>query len=389
MDSRIDDLISAFESGEDISLLVQALSDRTREVREFARWLLSESQLEVARKSLRDYLPYSRMACLHKVQGHNKVEPNYFAISSSQKTLFSNCYSGTGKYDAYTTIHIWDLQTGELVDDIYSLHEHMGTDQNGTIILSGFLHRLEALENWRSRLTYRMLFPRSASDEVYTSGKGNFDSDIGSLAVSHDGSIVACGPYHHGWQGHIVLWDTQAERIIHHIQWQPTGGGISDILSLIMSPDKALLLSQDSRRIRLTPPPDLNKLWNVQTGDLIREFETSAHWVAHEIATTPEGKYIASGIRDNVVKVWNVTTDEILYCFPGCSPTAMTPDGKVLAYCDYANNIILWDLDTDQKIGALQGSASLIRVLCLSSDREWVVSYDADETIKIYGIPDG
>jgi WD40 repeat protein len=385
MDSKIDSLLNAFESGRGIDFFVQFLSDRKREVREVARWLLLETQLESARKLLRDYLPYSRMECLHKIQGKNKVEPNYFTISPDKKILFSNCYSETGKYEAYTTINIWNLQTGELINDIYSLHEHMGTDQNGTIILSGFLHRLEAIEHWRSALTYRLLFPRLADDEIYTSGKSYLHSDIGSLAVSHDGSIVACGEYGRSRQGCIVIWDIQAEKIIHSLEWKPIGE-TSSVSSLIISPDGTILLSQDTPFLKYRA--DCNRLWNLKTGELIREFETSAKWIAHEIATTPEGRYLASGIRDNVVKVWNVKTDEIIYSFPSCSLTAITPDGKVLAYCDDTNNIILLDLDTGQRICSLQGGTSLIKVICLSADREWIVSYDADKVIKIYGLPD-
>ncbi len=393
MNRRLDALIYAFESGEDIDLLIEALSAQSREVRELGRWLLSETQLEEARQALRAYLPYSRMKCLHEIKGQNKVEPNYFAISSDQKVLLSNCYSDTGKYDAYTDINIWDLQTGKLVDRLYSLHEHMATDQSGTIILSGFLNRLEVLENWRGKLTYRMLSPRLAHDEAYEYLRKASFSEIGSLVVSRDGSVAVYGPYGHSWDGNIVVWDLRAEKIIHLLQWQTSGGGTSQISALMISPDGTILLSQDSRRGRhnrkgIPCPPDLNKLWNVQTGELIREFETSAHWVAHEIATTLERRYFASGIRDNSVKVWNIETDEIIYSFPECSHTTMTPDGKVLAYSDDINNIKLRDLDTNQQICSLLGGASPIKAICLSSDREWVASYGADATIRIYGLPE-
>ena len=64
----------------------------------------------------------------------------------------------------------------------------------------------------------------------------------------------------------------------------------------------------------------------------------------------------------------------------------MTPDGKVLAYCNETNGIVLWDLEVNQEIRTLPENSSSIHVICLSSDREWVVSYDGDQTIKIYGL---
>jgi WD40 repeat protein len=383
-DSKINALFSAFESDKDLDLFAKALNDPSREVREVAHWLLKEAQSKDAEKILRDYLPYPKMQCLHQIIGQNKVEPNYFSISASSKTLINNCYSGTGMHDAYTTVSIWNLQTGELTNELHSMHEHMGTDRDGKIILTGCFNRLEALENWRSKLTYRMLFPRLADDEVYKSGQAH--NEIGSLAVSPDGAIVACGEYAATRDGGIVLWDTKEERITHRVQWQPTSG-VSDISALIISSDGTLLLSQDETSV--TRRRDLNRLWNLQTGELIREFETSAHWVAHTIATTSEGKCLASGIRDDVVMVWDIKTDEIVFSFLECSPTAMTPDGRVLAYSNDANEIVLWDLDANQRIFSFEGGESPIKAICLSSDREWVVSYGGDEAIKIYGLPNG
>lgn len=386
VDTKVEDLFNAFESSKGIDLFVQSLEDSAREVREVAYWLLEESQTEAAKKALRNYLPYPRMKCLHKLTGHNKVEPNYFGISTGDKTLLSNCYSKTGRYEAYTTVQAWNLQTGKLVDTFNLLHEHVGTGKDGKIIIGCFEHVIQVLENWRDNRP-RMLFPCLADDDEYKIKSRLANSGIGSLAVSHDGSAIACGEYGpNHLEGHIVLWDVETEKIIHSIQWQPIGG-LSCIFSLVISSDGSIVLSQDQRH-PAHHDQDLHRLWNIKTGELIRDFETSSRWIAHEIATTPGGQYIASGIRDKTVKVWDIMTDQVLSSFKGCSHTTMTPDGKVLAYYDSTDGIILWDLDANQKIHSLSGSTSSIRNICISSDREWVVSYDVDSVIKIYVLPD-
>jgi WD40 repeat protein len=71
---------------------------------------------------------------------------------------------------------------------------------------------------------------------------------------------------------------------------------------------------------------------------------------------------------------------------PGCSPTAMTPDGKVLVYCNNGNEIVLWDLEINREIRTFPANSSPIQAIYLSRDREWVISYDADQNIKIYGL---
>lgn len=208
-------------------------------------------------------------------------------------------------------------------------------------------------------------------------------TDIASLAVSNNGSIVAGGGYQHDVQsqflGRIAVWDLHADRLIHLLEWKATRY-TSRPLPMMISPDASLLLSQDNDRL------DCHRLWSLQTGELLRVFETSPTWLADAIANTSNGGCIASGMRDNSIKVWDLNTDQILYAFPGCPPTAMTPDGKVLAYCNETNEIVLWDLEVNQEIRTLPENSSSIRAICLSSDREWVVSYDANQTIKIYGL---
>jgi WD40 repeat protein len=307
--------------------------------------------------------------------GHSEREPNYFAISTNKKALLSNCHSKESKGYAYATIKIWDLQTGELTHALPFSHEHMGTGQNGKIIVGHFQHIINVWKNWEIK------YPLQLGGWLEKSGKTN--TDIGSLAVSQDGSIVACGELGSTSLGLIAVWNLQAEKLLHSIEWQPIRG-LSDISAVMISPDKSLLLSQEKRH----PRQDFHRLWSMQTGEVIRVFETSPYWFADAIANTPNGGCIVSGIRENSIKVWDVSSDQVIHSFPACSPTAMTSDGKVLAYCNDTNGIVFWDLGVNQEICTFPGIASPIRAICLSSDREWVVSYDADQTIKIYGLRD-
>lgn len=361
---KINALLDAFDSDEGINLLIQALGDPVREIRETARWLLSETQNEEAEQALRQY-PYAQMQHLYTITGYSEREPGYFVISTDQKALLSNCHSEEKKGYAYATVKIWNLQTGELTHTLPFTHEHLSTGQNGQIIVGHFQQIIDVWKSWemkRLRLT------------LYGS------IDIGSLTVSSDGSIIACGELGPRPLGQISVWNVQTGKLIHSIQWQPAKGSCN-ISTVMVSPDASLLLSQDKQRYG-----DLHRLWNLQTGELIRAFETHPYWVADAIANTSSGGCIVSGIRDNSVKVWDINSDQLLHSFPGCSPTAMTPDGKVLAYCNDTNEIVVWDLEVDQEICKLPENPSPIRAICLSSDREWVVSYDADQTIKIYGL---
>jgi hypothetical protein len=377
---KIDALLDAFESSDKgIDLIVQSLNEPVREVREVAYWLLTEINEETAKQELRNYLLYARMQCLHTIVGHSERGPSYFTISTNKKALLSNCHSKDYRGYAYATINVWNLQTGELTHTLPFSHEHMGTGQDGKIIVGSFQYIIHVWKNWGIEHSLGIWPEKYLKPEEYT----KICDDIGSLAVSQDGSIVACGELRAGRSGLITVWDLQADKLIHSLQWQPIRGW-SSISTVMISPDKSLLLSQEKR-------PDshnFHRLWSMQTGEMIRVFETSPHWFADAIANRPNGDCIVSGVRENSVKVWDVNSDQVICSFSGFAPTAMTPDGKVLAYCNDANEIVFWDLDINQKICIFPGNTSPIRALCLSSDREWVVSCDADQTIKIYGLRD-
>lgn len=285
---KINALLDAFDSNEGISLLIQALADPVREVRETARWLLAETNSEAAKQALRNY-PYAQMQLLHTITGRGWGE-NYFAISTDKKVLLSNCHSQLTGY-AIATVNVWSLQTGELTDTLYVRHEHLGTGQDGQIIVTSFQPFVTVHKDWDMK---PQRWGRLLQD---------LPTDIASLAVSSDGSVVAGGGYQHDAQlkllGRIAVWDLQADQLIHLLEWKPTRY-TSRLLPMMISPDTSLLLSQDKDRL------DLHRLWNLQTGELIHVFETSPYWFADAIAKTSDGRCIASGIRDNSVKVWDL-----------------------------------------------------------------------------------
>ncbi len=87
---RINILLDAFDSGEGIESLVQALGDSVCEVRETAYWLLTETKTHAAEQALRSY-PYAQMQLLHTIAGSSERKPDYFAIDTDKKALLSNC----------------------------------------------------------------------------------------------------------------------------------------------------------------------------------------------------------------------------------------------------------------------------------------------------------
>jgi WD40 repeat protein len=72
------------------------------------------------------------------------------------------------------------------------------------------------------------------------------------------------------------------------------------------------------------------------------------------IAFSPDGKYLASGSRDNLVKLWSVESQREVTTLQGhsycISSVAFSPDGKYLASGSQDSTIKLWNMENYQEI---------------------------------------
>lgn len=138
-----------------------------------------------------------------------------------------------------------------------------------------------------------------------------------TIVFSPDGKWLA-----HAFQGKVRLYDV-AQRTLHveiaaHKESWTTAAFSPDsqVLASGVDVDKALI-----------------RLWDVATGEKIREFNGSA---CHALVFDPTGKYLATTATDCDAAVWNYETSKRAVTVGGAAhgPTkmlALTPDGKTLA----------------------------------------------------------
>ncbi|MBW4493569.1 MAG: hypothetical protein KME26_10895 [Oscillatoria princeps RMCB-10] len=203
------------------------------------------------------------------------------AISPDGKILVSG---GEDPVDETGSIEIWDLQKGEILQDLYPDAVYaVAISADGQILASaGRKARAESTENKEEAglIQVRRLDTRELLHAlVEPSGK------VSSVAVSPDGQVLASGCQ----DGSVKLWDLktgQVQRIL-------LGHSLAVNCVAISADGKVLASGSGDKTV---------KLWNAHTGELLQTLEDHAERVA-AVAFSPDGKTLVSGSQDETVKV--------------------------------------------------------------------------------------
>ena len=202
--------------------------------------------------------------------------------------------------------------------------------------------------------------------------KGHSDK-IQSVAFSLDGRWLASA----SWDRTVKVWDVLTGKEIgtipghsqpvHAVAFSPDGkrlasGGEDKIR--IRDPDSdqevlqikgnasALAFRPDGKRLAWIAGDSL-KVGDPQTGKEILSAPGHAA-IVHCLAYSPDGKRLASGSQDKMVKVWDAATGKELHNLAGHSDAvhsvAFRSDGNLLASAGEDGRVILWEIAGRRKL---------------------------------------
>ena len=383
-EQRIDALLDAWEYGTaGIELVIAALEDGVRKVRQSALLLLSESETEIAKQALWNYLPFAQMKCLHTI---SKFEIDWyeppkfdwlygFAISNFTNTLVICWDLGNA-----THVHTLNLATGQIIKSCRQHEQNkFGLGNRGKDIVFSF-------EDWIYSATLNDLEDYYLGFSIGIFQAGN------AFAVTSEQTLIAISQSNYR-TGELVIRDYKTNHSYlnyvfeglllstHHINavdlWQ------IHTPPLFFTPDDKILVAH-FRPNRLYSEI---KLWNVQTGALIKTLNDLPRLTITSVGVRPTGTIIACGIREEKVCAWELQSDRLIYTVAEMSPSILSTDGRVLIYATAKHEIVIRDLVADRELLSLQGHDAPIAYLALSEDRQFLASYSTDRQIKIWGIP--
>ncbi|KAI5118311.1 hypothetical protein M0805_006479 [Coniferiporia weirii] len=153
--------------------------------------------------------------------------------------------------------------------------------------------------------------------------------------------------------------------------------------------------SPDGRHIASGSRDNNLRIWDAQTGDIVGEpLTVGSSWVTC-VAYSPDGKNIVSGLSDKTLRIWDAQTgDTVGEPLTGHSnwvtSVAYSLDGSHIVSGSSDWTLRIWDAQTGNQVGKpLTGHSGPVNSVTCSPDGRHIVSGSDDKTLRIWDTQTG
>jgi COMPASS component SWD3 len=374
IEQRINALKEALNYGKTgLSLVVEALNDRSWRIQRTAYSLLQNNQEPSVIEALREYNPYQFFQYLYR---YSTGKSTTYAIAFTP----DNQIMVSGGNDRIITLR--NLKTGKI---IRNLTGHSGSiyalclSHDGQTLISGSrdttlkIWHLHTINTYNSNSVNRLI-----GDGLIDTFTGHSDS-INAVTISPNGKVIVSGSE----DNTIKLWYLKTGECLATLEGHEAG-----VRSVAISPDGQLLVSGSAdNTIKLWQLPSLEN--EPICPDPIYTITGHSDDVKC-LAISHDGQILASGSQDKTIKLWNLETGELTTTlvehWREVNHLTISPDGQNLISCSGDETIQVWQLETLKLLHSFVGHQGAVAVVAISPNGQPLISSSWDHTIRVWGM---
>jgi WD40 repeat protein len=206
---------------------------------------------------------------------------------------------------------------------------------------------------------------------------------ITALAFAPNGDLVSMTA-----DGNALAWNLKPEWKVERTIGSGEGGSpLTDRVNAIaFSPDGKQLATGSGEPSR----GGEIKLWDLATGQLVRDFPKVHSDAVLSLAFSPDGKLLASGAADKMARVTEVTTAKIVRNFEGHTHHVLgvswSADGRTLATAGADGMVKVWDVTTGDRKKNIEGYDKEVTAVSFVGATTNIVTSSGDNKVRLVGL---
>lgn len=212
---------------------------------------------------------------------------------------------------------------------------------------------------------------------------------ISAIDFSHDGALLASS----AWDDTVKIWQVQFDRLKQHRKISHSG----QVQDVIFSPDgESIVSSECTTKFSPEKPCETGviQIYNPAKG-LITEMKLPTSGTVNTIAIAPDGKTLASGSDDFIVRLWPAVGETSVHWLEGHTNTvlsvAFSPDGVMLASGAWDGTVRLWRVSDGALLYTMEGPTVAVNSVAFSPDGAMLAAVGGDTSpiLVVWGVTTG